>query len=171
MGRNHPTRMPHIERHATNEHERCIQTVQVGLRSLKCAVLTPSKFRNPKDRSNHDEKRGEVKNIDKLSPGQMGSKTGSRRVLDNPIVKDGYHRNEASEEDNLNRQADKDDVLAAVESAFAICAGENSTAFKLLAQSMCRQWAWGNIVTHQCTGWRRRRCLQRRKSWSTTWAK
>lgn len=143
MGRNHPTGMPHIERHTTTEHEHRVQTVQVGLGSLKRAALTPSKFRNPKDRSNHNEKRGEVENIDKLSPGQVGSDTGSRRVLENPIVKDGYHRNEASEEDDLNRQADKDDVLAAVQSAFAICASENSTTFKLLAQFMCKRYAWG----------------------------
>lgn len=45
------------------------------------------------------------------------------------IVEDGDGDDEGCEEEDLDAETDEDDVLAAVESVFVTCAGEDSSAY------------------------------------------
>lgn len=116
-----------VEQDGTDQHQSCVQAVEIGLGILERAVCPRCEFCHSKNRPHHDQERRSVQDQDIAPPRNGSLQAGGGWLANDADMENGDGEDEESKEEDLNAKTNKDEVLAMIYGTGAFGIGDNHT--------------------------------------------
>ncbi|RDW75653.1 hypothetical protein BP5796_06474 [Coleophoma crateriformis] len=116
-----------IEEQHRQEHQSRIKDVDIHLIAQQWPVLAHHVLDDTKDGTDHDEERGDVEDEEMPLPVDMGAESALGGIGVHAVMENGRDHDEESEEEELDTQSSRDDILSQVHLGLLLGLGEDAT--------------------------------------------